>query len=236
MTIELNEFAADGARGLFTYVPSRSVKHRALAGRLYKQITTLVYHTTGTGPLKRQKTQLQGLNTAQCAAWIYQNIMDYSGHFVIGLGGEIISTVPVDLVAQHVGSSCLNDGVFVGKVSRCLTLTSNVVPKWWRLATAADQALTLNIFDLLKIDGTYNPYTIGIEFVTGPKAKDLLTNEQIQASLKLEQFLKQEIPTLAWATTHTILNPISRTAKGVRYDLYENQTKQLFNGREWKSL
>lgn len=175
--------------------------------RTTAQINSIIVHTTGGGPARRAKQW--DINIDDAAVRIYRDIMDAGAHYVIGLDGRIWNMCPLDLSAWHTGSKGnrqYNKGGWAQK-HEC---------SWWHFAFPLNRSpLDFDVWE----GESANANSIGIELVQDPKANEMSISQRFSLVDLVESLRNEYNIPLNNVYSHAEVHPISRTSKGVPWDI-----------------
>lgn len=205
---------------------THSVLNRGYLRAKYKRrglgnVAAIVVHTTGGGIIRRWHKQgnSKGDDTPfETALRVYNKLMDAGPHFVVGQGGEIAQTCPLDFAAWH-----------VGKLDSRPYWLKNTVPghKWWHDRWGSRYKSPAEMADgLLWAGGECNPNTIGIEVVPDiddPQGKRYPWSTMAYEAIQHICFeALKHCPNLVLSPEtiigHADAHPLSRTSLGKPWD------------------
>jgi N-acetyl-anhydromuramyl-L-alanine amidase AmpD len=196
-----------------------------------QQVRGIVVHTTGAGPVSRfqkedQRARHSWHSTMDAAVWIYQTIMEFSGHYILdGETGEIVQCVPEAVVAEHVGHA--NYRAY--KAGHWVTHDTG----WWHTRWPGKASPLDLAGGKLWTGGTCNGNTIGIEVVPraiavrGPWSPAAWT---ALVALVRDIGARHGIPVdREHVVTHSDASPLSRSVNDAPWDPGPHQwTPELF--------
>ena len=183
-------------------------------------ITHLVLHETGAGIYKRGN-KFPKYSPLELALHVYQNIMPYWAHFVVGTDGKPAQTASCYQVAQHVGSHG-----FQAYAKAPNSLPSSPIPDWW-VQQAAKRPRLLESLQSAWRQHSVNHVSIGVEIVPPADRSAPLPQVQVESVAHLVNELIKEFPQIEFVTTHTLVHPIARTAQGKAWDMSMPRYEQV---------
>lgn len=190
-----------------------------LRDRQLDTITHIVLHETGVG-IYRRAQQLKTTNGLELALHVYEKIMPFSGHYLIGPTGTPVQTASLAKEAQHVGA----------RGSRHYERLDNDVshlPLWWRTRSAKHPHMVPSMLSAWK-GGSVNNISAGIEIVPPPRGGEELPGVQVQSVAYMIDLLCKKLLNVCYITTHTLVHPISRTTlSGKPYDMRMDRYQQI---------
>jgi hypothetical protein len=192
-------------------------------GLLDERITPavgVIIHTTGAGIINRfvrEGARKGDASPFATAVRVYTKIMNDSGHYVVGQGGECVQVVPESHVARHVGSA----SAAVYARPRARWTSADVA--WWTKRWPGLESPHALAGGLLWGGGSCNRNTYGIEVVPPdhPNTRGAwsLACWRTLARLVLDIAARRDIACdREHVVTHSDAHPLSRSAKGAPWD------------------
>lgn len=221
------------------YRPALAVR-QGILGRRAEPAVAIVVHTTGSGPAARlrhpdyagwrARNPRAAVSTFEAASWIYEHAMRFSPHFLVGQEGQVRQLVPAglrsgeqELIAEHVGAS--RAGVYA-RILRHQPEDEDATigrdHRWWKEACPGLRSPVELAGGLLYRGRTVNANVFGVEVACPLEVPTGQWSERAYGALdELVDLLCETkgIPKDALhVITHSMADPLGRTAKGRPWD------------------
>jgi N-acetylmuramoyl-L-alanine amidase len=164
----------------------------------------IVVHHTGVGV--RARAERMHTTPTAAALYVYQQIMNESGHYVVGEEGDVYQIVPEDHVASHAGRQ-------IAETTLYRAAAWKLARPWWGVRWA-DYKSPMELL----VPGRSGNAGIGIELVS-PPAGEPYTEAQYASLIALCREIMARHPHVEWRREtllgHCDVNPARRgTRKG----------------------
>lgn len=214
------------------YRPALRAKERT--HRNLDKITHIVLHETGVGIYKREQ-KLGTSDGLELALYVYEKIMPYSAHYVVGPTGTPAQTLSMTQIAQHVGSTNTRAYRRLDDAKQVAT-----IPQWWRSRSKDHPNQVPSLVEAWKL-GSVNACSIGIEIVPPRTRGEALPGVQVQSVAYMIDLICKAVPSIRYITSHCLVHPLSRTTvSGKPYDMtltrYQQICDNLTNGLQRKAV